>query len=275
MVYYFTSTADNINSNQPVTIYVGKDKFEKKKKKKTEKDPIFTANDDDQGTFLQPSRPRSRLPVRLLQSNSPQEHLNTINATPHNFHVNGKHKEFHADNLSSAHVYLRLNEGQTWDDIPAALVEECAQLTKANSIEGNKKDNVTVIYTPWSNLRKDGSMAVGQVGFHDPKKTARTHLPTRSNPLINKLAKTRTEIPPPQSTAHLESAREEHLATKRKLANADAKKKYKDEERKRREAREVREREEREWEDLNGARRVEEEGKSNLEDGGWDEDDFM
>jgi len=35
---------------------------------------------------------------------------------------------------------------------------------------GNKKDNITVIYTPWSNLRKDGSMDVGQVGFKDPKK---------------------------------------------------------------------------------------------------------
>jgi len=35
---------------------------------------------------------------------------------------------------------------------------------------GNKKDNVTIIYTPWSNLKKDGSMAVGQVGFKDPKK---------------------------------------------------------------------------------------------------------
>jgi hypothetical protein len=35
---------------------------------------------------------------------------------------------------------------------------------------GNKKDNVTVIYTPWSNLKKDGSMAVGQVGFKDPRK---------------------------------------------------------------------------------------------------------
>ena len=35
---------------------------------------------------------------------------------------------------------------------------------------GNKKDNVTVIYTPWSNLKKDGSMAVGQVGFKDQKK---------------------------------------------------------------------------------------------------------
>ena len=34
---------------------------------------------------------------------------------------------------------------------------------------GNKRDNVTVIYTPWSNLKKDGSMAVGQVGFHNQK----------------------------------------------------------------------------------------------------------
>jgi hypothetical protein len=42
-------------------------------------------------------------------------------------------------------------------------------------IIGNKKDNVTVIYTPWSNLKKDGSMAVGQVGFKDQKKVHRSH----------------------------------------------------------------------------------------------------
>ena len=35
---------------------------------------------------------------------------------------------------------------------------------------GNKKDNVTIIYTPWANLRKNASMATGQVGFVDPKK---------------------------------------------------------------------------------------------------------
>lgn len=29
---------------------------------------------------------------------------------------------------------------------------------------------MTVIYTPWSNLRKDGRMAVGQVGFRDERK---------------------------------------------------------------------------------------------------------
>jgi len=55
---------------------------------------------------------------------------------------------FHVDNLSSAHVYLRPETGRSWEDIPAALLEDCSQLTKANSIEGNKRDNVTVIYTP-------------------------------------------------------------------------------------------------------------------------------
>ena len=35
--------------------------------------------------------------------------------------------------------------------------------------KGNKKENVTIIYTPWSNLKKDGSMAIGQVGFHNQK----------------------------------------------------------------------------------------------------------
>ncbi len=47
-----------------------------------------------------------------------------------------KPRQFHADNLSSAHVYLRLKPGQQWDNLPAVLVEDCAQLTKANSIEG-------------------------------------------------------------------------------------------------------------------------------------------
>ena len=32
--------------------------------------------------------------------------------------------------------------------------------------KGNKRDNVNVIYTPWSNLNKTGDMAIGQVGFH-------------------------------------------------------------------------------------------------------------
>ncbi|KAB8075060.1 coiled-coil domain-containing protein 25 [Aspergillus leporis] len=100
---------------------------------------------------------------------------------------------FHVDNLSSAHVYLRLHDGESWDNIPQPLLEDCAQLTKANSIEGNKKDNVTVIYTPWSNLMKDGSMASGQVSFHNPKLVRKVLVRQRENAIINRLNKTRVE----------------------------------------------------------------------------------
>lgn len=47
--------------------------------------------------------------------------------------------QFHVDNLSSAHVYLRMGKGETWTDIPKDLLEDCAQLTKANSIEGKSR----------------------------------------------------------------------------------------------------------------------------------------
>ncbi|EPS42991.1 hypothetical protein H072_3017 [Dactylellina haptotyla CBS 200.50] len=43
---------------------------------------------------------------------------------------------FHADKLSSAHIYLRMREGDSWESIPENLLIDCAQLTKANSIEG-------------------------------------------------------------------------------------------------------------------------------------------
>jgi hypothetical protein len=33
-------------------------------------------------------------------------------------------------------VYLRLVEDQAWDSVATDLLEDCAQLTKANSIEG-------------------------------------------------------------------------------------------------------------------------------------------
>jgi hypothetical protein len=44
---------------------------------------------------------------------------------------------FHVDNLSSAHVYVRMRDGEKWDAISNDLLIDCAQLTKANSIEGN------------------------------------------------------------------------------------------------------------------------------------------
>jgi predicted ribosome quality control (RQC) complex YloA/Tae2 family protein len=90
---------------------------------------------------------------------------------------------FHVDRLSSAHVYLSVPDPRLslnvisdqsidadqkfalsdWQSIPEALLIDLAQLVKANSIEGNKKDNITIVYTPWSNLLKTNGMQVGQV----------------------------------------------------------------------------------------------------------------
>jgi hypothetical protein len=63
-----------------------------------------------------------------------------------------------------------------WESIPEALLADCAQLVKANSIEGtlanipvhrhslirgagNKKDNLTIIYTPGDNLKVGSLLA--------------------------------------------------------------------------------------------------------------------
>ncbi|KAF9160613.1 Coiled-coil domain-containing protein 25 [Actinomortierella ambigua] len=100
---------------------------------------------------------------------------------------------FHVDKLSSAHVYLRLNPGQTWDNIPQPLLDDLAQLVKANSIEGNKKNNLTIIYTPWSNLKKTGDMDVGQVSFKNNKLVKRVYVSERINDIVNRLNKTKVE----------------------------------------------------------------------------------
>jgi len=119
--------------------------------------------------------------------------------------------QFHVDNLSSAHVYLRLQDDESWENIPKELLEDCAQLTKANSIEGNKKDNITIIYTPWSNLLKNASMVTGQVSFHNPKLTRKILVATRQNPIVNRLNKTKVESYP-----DLRAEKENYLKTKRK-----------------------------------------------------------
>ena len=97
---------------------------------------------------------------------------------------------------------------------------------------GNKKDNVTIIYTPWSNLKKDGSMAVGQVGFRDQRKVSLSGTSTvwllsertkvkkilvteRENPIVNRLNKTRVELFP-----DLHTEKENHLKALRKKDNA-------------------------------------------------------
>jgi predicted ribosome quality control (RQC) complex YloA/Tae2 family protein len=45
---------------------------------------------------------------------------------------------FHVDDLSSAHVYLRMKPEQTLDDLDPEILLDCASLVKANSIQGCK-----------------------------------------------------------------------------------------------------------------------------------------
>ncbi|KAF8194335.1 cytoplasmic protein [Mycena galopus ATCC 62051] len=131
---------------------------------------------------------------------------------------------FHVDKLSSAHVYLRLPEdgSMTWDAIPEALLTDCAQLVKANSIEGNKKDNLTIIYTPADNLKKTGDMAVGQVSFHNDKKVKRVHVLQRENAIVNRLNKTKAERVVDHEQERID--RQKREAAARRAAAAEKKK---------------------------------------------------
>jgi hypothetical protein len=69
-------------------------------------------------------------------------------------------------------AYLHVQQGQTIDDIPTAVLEDAAQLVKANSIQGSKMNDVDIVYTMWTNLKKTDGMEVGQVGIHKEKEAS-------------------------------------------------------------------------------------------------------
>ncbi|KFO38083.1 Coiled-coil domain-containing protein 25 [Fukomys damarensis] len=100
---------------------------------------------------------------------------------------------FHVDKISSAHVYLRLHKGEKIEDIPKEVLVDCAQLVKANSIQGCKMNNVSVVYTPWSNLKKTADMDVGQIGFHRQKDVKIVTVEKKVNEILNRLEKTKLE----------------------------------------------------------------------------------
>ena len=112
---------------------------------------------------------------------------------------------FHVDSLSSAHVYVRLPYGANMDELTDEMIEECCQLVKANSIQGCKLNDVRIVYTPWSNLKKTGDMDVGQVGYHDPSKQRFFTVKKKNNALLNALEKTRVE----KETVDFRAMREE------------------------------------------------------------------
>ena len=98
-------------------------------------------------------------------------------------------------------------------------------------------------------------------------------VPTRTNTVINRLNKTKTEISPAESTQHLMTEKEAHLAKKRKTANEALRVKRKDEDRLRQQQRDEKLNREAAWSDLTSQDAVEREGRSNED--GFDEDNFM
>ncbi|XP_017789594.1 PREDICTED: ubiquitin-associated domain-containing protein 1-like [Habropoda laboriosa] len=171
---------------------------------------------------------------------------------------------FHVDKYSSAHVYLRLCPGQTIDDIPSAVLEDAAQLVKANSIEGNKMNDVDVVYTMWSNLKKTQSMEEGQVGFHKDKDVRKIRVAKRINTIVNRLTKTKRA-----EQVNLRAEREERDRNERK-----DKKKLLREQKEKEKAEEKRRKEEAEMRSYNSLFNTSN-MISNTENSGYDSDDFM
>ncbi len=140
---------------------------------------------------------------------------------------------FHVSGLSSAHVYLRLNEEETMDDIPEEVLKECAQLVKENSRDGRKKQTVSVCYTPWSNLLKRASMDVGEVSFKDDKLEKFYHGVSKDNTVLNYLKKTMEEkivnLEAEQNSYKLEVAnKRKKIYEDQKQAEIDMNRKYKE-----------------------------------------------
>lgn len=102
---------------------------------------------------------------------------------------------FHADKYSSGHIYLKLlpNE-KTLEDVPEEVLQDCLQLCKSSSIQGNKMDQCKIITTPWHNLRKSGYMKPGEVSYKSTKNCRKFQCYERNQKLLNRLSKTRVEV---------------------------------------------------------------------------------
>ncbi|XP_013200541.1 coiled-coil domain-containing protein 25 [Amyelois transitella] len=145
---------------------------------------------------------------------------------------------FHVDKVSSAHVYLRLTPGQTIDDIPNSVLDDACQLVKANSILGNKMNDIDIVYTMWANLKKTAGMEVGQVAFHKDKDVRKVRVAKRNNDIVNRLNKTKKEAFP-DLRQERESRDREEREDKKKLIR-EKKEKEKEEEKKKKEEAELR-----------------------------------
>lgn len=132
---------------------------------------------------------------------------------------------FHVDQHSSAHVYVRMPPGKGMEDLSPEMIDECCQLTKQNSIEGCKLNHIRVVYTPWSNLKKTGDMAVGQIGFHQESLRRYYTVEKKDREVLKRLEKTRVE----SNDVNFQKLREERDAEERRNQRAENMEKAKQE----------------------------------------------
>merc|ERR1712012_1069787 len=128
--------------------------------------------------------------------------------------------------------------GDAMASIPEKILNEMAQLTKANSIEGCKASEVDIIYTPFLNLKKEERMDTGQVGFKD--ESFRIILPKvpKDKDIVKRLEKTRRERKV-DFAAEKEQRDDEERARKKKI-HAEQKQREKEENKKHAEEKELR-----------------------------------
>lgn len=117
------------------------------------------------------------------------------------------------------------------------MLEDACQLVKANSINGNKVNNIDVVYTLWENLKKTQGMEVGQVSFYKDKEVRKMRVEKRVNDIMNRLNRTKREEHP-DFRAEREKRDADERADKKRLAR-EIREKEKDDEKRRREEAEI------------------------------------
>lgn len=170
---------------------------------------------------------------------------------------------FHAENLSSAHVYLRIPSGSAFDlnSIPGEILEDVCQTVKANSIQGSKMESIRVNYTMWSNLLKTKGMEVGAVSYKS-RKQVNTRKVSKDSDIWNRLKKTKEEFEVDLEKERKNRDREENMRkVEQEKANA---KLVEEEKRMKQELKEARQ-----YRALDKEQAVTNKTKKNLEDDFW------
>ena len=125
-------------------------------------------------------------------------------------------------------------------------------------------NDIDVVYTMWSNLKKTDGMVAGQVGFHKDKEVRKIRVSKRENVIVNRLNKTKTEVKQPDLRLERENRDKREREAKKKVF------KQLEEERKEEEKRRKEEAELRSYDRVMATDQM-----TSNKDGGEDSDDFM